>query len=242
MSKGKALVTGASAGIGAATARALAADGWTVHATARRAAPLEALAAEGVVTHVLDANDREGMAALAAAEQFDLIVANAGRGAAMTGLSGASAEEIEAVVTTNVTSVLHLLNAALPGMAERGRGHVVAIGSVAGLYATGATLYGATKHAVRGIIRNLRLDMAGSGVRFTDIQPGRVRTEFYDVAVKDEALRGQIKEPGIVELTPEDIAEAVRWVAAQPAHVNISALEVTPTGQAFGGVRFGDPA
>ena len=239
MPKGKALVTGASAGIGAATVRALVADGWTVHMTARRADRLEALAAEtGATPHAIDARDEPAMRALAEGEAFDLIIANAGKGGAMTGLTGGDPSEIEEVVALNVTATMQLIQAALPGMMARGRGHIVTIGSVAGLYPAGAALYGATKHAVRGMVRNLRIETLGKGVRFTDIQPGRVRTEFYDVAIPDAATREPIKETGIEELTPEDVAEAIRWVAAQPAHVNISALEIAPTEQTYGGVRF----
>lgn len=239
MPRGKALVTGASAGIGAATVRALVADGWTVHMTARRADRLEALAAEtGATPHAIDARDEPAMRALAEGEAFDLIIANAGKGGAMTGLTGGDPAEIEEVVALNVTATMQLIQAALPGMMARGRGHIVTIGSVAGLYPAGAALYGATKHAVRGMVRNLRIETLGKGVRFTDIQPGRVRTEFYDVAIPDAATREPIKETGIEELAPEDVAEAIRWVAAQPAHVNISALEIAPTEQTYGGVRF----
>lgn len=239
MSKGKALVTGASAGIGAATVRALVADGWTVHMTARRADRLGALSAEtGATPHAIDARDEPAMRALAEGEAFDLIIANAGKGGAMTGLTGGDPAEIEEVVALNVTATMQLIQAALPGMMARGRGHIVTIGSVAGLYPAGAALYGATKHAVRGMVRNLRIETLGKGVRFTDIQPGRVRTEFYDVAIPDAATREPIKETGIEELTPEDVAEAIRWVAAQPAHVNISAVEIAPTEQTYGGVRF----
>lgn len=239
MSKGSALVTGASAGIGAATVRALVADGWTVHMTARRADRLEALAAEtGATPHAIDAMDEAAMRALVEATSFDLLVANAGKGGAMTGLSGATTEEIAEVVTLNVTATIQLLHAILPGMIARGRGHVITLGSVAGVYPAGAALYGATKHAIRGLVRNLRLETLGKGVRFTDIQPGRVRTEFYDVAIPDEAARTPIKETGIEELTSEDIAEAIRWAAAQPAHVNIAAIEIAPRDQTYGGVRF----
>lgn len=237
--RGAALVTGASAGIGAATARALAADGWRVHATARRADRLAALASETAVTvHTLDATDEPAMRALVEGTPFDLIVANAGRGAAMTGLSGFPPEEIAAMIAVNVTATIQLVAAALPGMAARRRGHIVTVGSVSGLYPTGAALYGASKHAIRGLVRNLRLEGLGTGVRFTDIQPGRVSTEFYDVAVPDAAVRAPIKETGIEELSPDDVAEAIRWAASLPAHVNISALELAPTGQAYGGARF----
>ncbi|MFV0473860.1 MAG: SDR family oxidoreductase [Pikeienuella sp.] len=238
MSRGTALVTGASAGIGAATARALIADGWTVHVTARRADRLEALAKEtGAIAHAVDIRDHAAMKALVEATDFDLLVANAGKGAAMSALAEAAPEEIAELVGINVTALIQLVAAITPGMAARGRGHVITLGSVAGLYATGAALYSASKHAVRGFMRNMRLDQLGAGVRFTDIQPGRVRTEFYDVAVKDESKLDMMKEIGIEELQPGDIAETIRWAAAQPRHVNISAIEVTPTEQAFGGFR-----
>ena len=170
--------------------------------------------------------------------EIDLLIANAGRGGAMTGLKDADPAEIETVVHTNVTALIQTAQAAVKGMAARGRGHIITVGSVSGLYATGAALYGATKHAVRGFVRNMRLDPGAAGIRFTDIQPGRVATEFYDVAVTDDATRDRIKDTGIDELTPEDVAEAIRWAAAQPEHVNISALEITPRDQAYGGVKF----
>ncbi|MEM7544765.1 MAG: SDR family oxidoreductase [Pseudomonadota bacterium] len=238
MSRGTALVTGASAGIGAATVRALAADGWTVHMTARRADRLEALATEtGAVAHVIDASDEPAMRALVEGVAFDLLIANAGRGGAMTSTAGIDPAEIAELISLNVTSVLQLIAATLPGMQARGRGHIVTIGSVAGVYPTGSTLYGSSKHAVRGMARNLRLETLGQGIRFTDIQPGRVTTEFYDVAVADDALRAQLTDTGIEELSSENVAEAIRWVADQPAHVNISALEIAPTNQTYGGAR-----
>lgn len=240
MANGTALVTGASAGIGAATVRALVQDGWIVHMTARRADPLDALAADtGATGHVIDATDATAMGRLVTATPFDLIVANAGRGGAMTGLAGTAPDEIAALVQVNVTAVLQLIEAALPGMAARRRGHIISLGSVAGVYPVGTALYGATKHAIRGAIRNLRLETVGQGIRFTDIQPGRVRTEFYDVAVPDEDTRHRLKETGVEELTAGDVAEAIRWAAAQPAHVNVAAIELTPRDQVYGGVKFG---
>lgn len=239
MSKGEALVTGASSGIGAAAVRALIADGWRVTATARRAGPLEALAKEtGATPVVIDAADEPAMRALVEGAKFDLLVANAGRGGAMDGLAKADPALIAEVIGLNVTATLQLIAAVLPGMEARGGGHVITLGSVSGIYPTGAALYGASKFAVRGMVRNLRLEALGKRIRFTDIQPGRVRTEFYDVAIADEAARDKVKETGIEELTPEDVAEAIRWAAAQPAHVNISAIEITPRDQSYGGARF----
>lgn len=196
------------------------------------------LAAEtGAVAHAIDATDEPAMRDLVETTDFDLIVANAGRGGGMTGLPGTPPGEIAEVVHLNVTSVLQLIEAALPGMVRRGRGHIITLGSVAGLYPLGATLYGATKHAVRGMVRNLRLETLGQGIRFTDIQPGRARTEFYDVAVPDEEERRPIVETGLEQLTPEDVAEAIRWAAAQPDHVNIAAIEITPRNQVYGGAK-----
>lgn len=207
--------------------------------TARRAERLDRLAAEtGASPHMIDATDEAAMRNLVETTPFDLIVANAGRGGAMTGLTGTPPEEIAEVVHLNVTAVLQLIEAALPGMSGRGRGHIITLGSVAGVYPIGPVLYGATKHAVRGMVRNLRLETLGRGIRFTDIQPGRVRTEFYDVAITNEAERAPIKETGIEELTPEDVAEAIRWAAAQPPHVNVATIEITPRDQVYGGANF----
>ncbi|WP_340108086.1 SDR family oxidoreductase [Pikeienuella sp. HZG-20] len=241
MTKGRALVTGASAGIGAATVRALVADGWTVEMTARRADRLAALAEEtGAAPHTIDAGDAAAMRALVEGAPFDLLVANAGKGGAMRGLAGADPAEIAEIVHLNVTATLQLIAAILPGMAARGRGHVITLGSVSGVYPTGPAVYGASKHAVRGLIRNLRLETLGQGIRFTDIQPGRVATEFYDVAVADPVARARITDTGVDVLAPEDVAEAIRWAAAQPAHVNVSALELSPIGQTYGGARFAE--
>ena len=234
---GTALVTGASSGIGAAIVRALAAAGWTVHALARRAERLETLAAEtGCVVHTADVRDTAAMAAAVAAATPDLLVNNAGLGAGITGLTGASEEEIAQTIDTNVTAVLQLLRLTLPGMVARKRGYVVNIGSVAGMYPAVSAVYGASKGAVRLMSQNLRIELRGTGVRVTELCPGRVSTEFYDVAVTDPDLRKRLKATGIRELSPEDIAEAVVYAVSTPAHVNVQTIELQPVEQSFGGV------
>ena len=239
--KGTALVTGASSGIGAAVVRKLAANGWQVHALARRAARLEALAGEtGCVPHALDIRDGAALERLMAGLAPDLLVNNAGLGAGITGLATASRDEVARTIDTNVTAVLELTRLTLPGMIARRRGHVVNLGSVAGLYPLVSAVYGASKGAVRLLSQNLRLELRGTGVRVTEICPGRVTSEFYDAAVPDPAARDRIKTTGIRELSPDDIAEAILYAVSTPAHVNVSTIELQPVEQTFGGVQF-DP-
>ncbi|MEM0924054.1 MAG: SDR family NAD(P)-dependent oxidoreductase, partial [Pseudomonadota bacterium] len=158
-----ALVTGASSGIGAATVRALAGAGAEVHAVARRQARLEALAGEtGCTLHACDVTDPEARERLTQAVSPDILVNNAGIGAGIGGLVAADPSEIERTITTNVTAVLHLLHGFLPKMIARGAGHVVTIGSVAGLYPTVSAIYGATKGAMRLMDQNLRLELRGT--------------------------------------------------------------------------------
>lgn len=238
----RALVTGASSGIGAATAEALAAAGVEVHALARRAERLAALAARtGATPHALDARDGPALAALIPALEADALILNAGRGGGFAGLAAASREEIAATVETNVTALLDMIRLALPGMIARGRGHLVLIGSTSALYPMPSALYGGSKAAVAMIARNLRLELRGTGLRVTDIRPGRVATEFYDAAIPDPAAAAKAKATGIEDLTPADVAGAVLWALAAPPHVNVSAIELQPTGQTYGGVSFDPP-
>ncbi len=236
---GTALVTGASSGIGAAVVRKLAAAGWQVHALARRAARLEALAGEtGCTPHALDIRDGAALERLTDGLAPDLLVNNAGLGAGITGLTGATRDEIAQTIDTNVTAVLELIRLTLPGMIARGRGHLVNLGSVAGLYPLISAVYGASKGAVRLMSQNLRLELRGTGVRVTEICPGRVSTEFYDAAVPDPATRERLKNTGIRELSPGDIAAAVLYAVSAPAHVNVSTIELQPVEQSFGGAQF----
>ena len=231
-----ALVTGASAGIGAAAARALAGAGLAVTAAARRADRLEALAREtGATPLPLDLRDTDALYAALEPLEVDVLVANAGLGRGMDDFLAAGRNDIDLTVETNVTAFLHTLRAVLPGMRARGRGHVVAIGSVAGLYPIRSPIYGASKGAVRLASQNLRLDLAGSGVRVTEICPGRVVTEFLAGAAGAEEARRTYG--AFAELRPEDIADAILYAVRAPWRVNVSTVEIAPTEQAFGGIR-----
>ena len=231
-----ALVTGASSGIGAAVVRSLAARGITVHAMARRQQRLEALAEEtGCITHVLDVRDRSRVFDMISGLDADIVVNNAGLGRGFGKLHEASLEDIDTTIDTNVRAAIHVLRASLPGMLSRDRGHVVNMSSVAGLHPLASPIYGASKAAVHRLSQNLRLDLAGSRVRVTEICPGRVSTEFFDAAVDDAERRAAIKNTGISELTAEDIADAVLYAVDTPWRVNVSLIELQPTEQVFGG-------
>lgn len=233
------LVTGASSGIGEAIVRNMCEAGFEVHAAARRTDRLEALAAQtGCVPVHLDVRDRDAVNALGDKLAIDVLVNNAGLGRAMGDVTRATVDDIERTIDTNVTAAIHLASVVLPGMVERGRGHVVNMSSVAALGAVPAALYGASKAALHMFSRNLRLELQGTGVRVTEICPGRVTTEFYDVAVDDPDARHQMVETDGEVLQPSDVADAVLYAVTAPWRVNISLLEIFPTEQAYGGANF----
>jgi 3-hydroxy acid dehydrogenase/malonic semialdehyde reductase len=245
------LVTGATAGFGRAIARRFAQDGARVIAAGRRAERLaslqEELGAENVLPLELDVRDRaavekaiEGLPAEWAA--IDLLVNNAGLARGLAPAQSSSLDDWDAMVDTNVKGVMYLTRAVLPGMIERGRGHVVNIGSTAGEWPyPGGNVYGATKAFVRHFSLNLRADLHGTPVRVTDIEPGLVGgTEFSNVRFGDDAKAAAVYE-GADALTPEDIADAVHWVATRPARVNVNTLQVMPVAQSFGPLRVHKP-
>lgn len=242
------LVTGATAGFGTAIARRFAADGARIVAAARRAERLEALKAElgadKVLPLVLDVRDRaavmkavEGLPAEWAA--VDVLVNNAGLALGLEPAQKADLDDWDTMVDTNVKGLMYLTRALLPGMIERQRGHVINLGSTAGEWPyPGGNVYGATKAFVRQFSLNLRADLFGTPVRVTDIQPGLVGgTEFSNVRFHgDDAKAGAVYE-GADALTPDDIADAIHWVASRPARVNVNMLQVMPVAQSFGPLR-----
>lgn len=235
------LVTGASSGIGRGVVQRLTEEGYVVHAVARRADFLTQLHEEtGCETHALDVTDADAVDALVKAIQPGVVVANAGRGGGFEGIAATSTEDIRATIGLNVTATLELLRLAVPGMVERRQGHVILLGSVAALYPSPSALYGGSKAAIRLIAQNLRLELQGTGVRVTDIRPGRVSSEFYDVAIADPVRAAAAKSTGVRELDPRDIGDAVLFALRAPPHVNVSAIEVQPLEQTYGGTSF-DP-
>lgn len=235
-----AVVTGASSGIGAATATRLATDGYRVIAIARRADRLGELAtATGCETHVVDVCDSTALlGVLRRTDRVDVLVNNAGLGRMGATLADSTLDDITRSVDTNVTAVMVATMAVLPGMTERRRGHIVNVGSMAGLYPLASSTYGATKAAIHRLSTNLRLELRGSGVRVTEICPGRVTTEFYDVAIDDPDRRRAVQSSGIREVSADEIADAIAYALGVPEHVNINRIELQPTEQTYGGSHF----
>jgi 3-hydroxy acid dehydrogenase/malonic semialdehyde reductase len=241
------LVTGASAGFGLAIARRFAASAHRVIAIARRADRLKALVEElgtdAVHPLALDITDHAAVerAIVGLPPEFaeiDLLVNNAGLARGLEPAHRASAEDWESVVATNVNGLLHVTHAVLPGMVARGRGHVVNISSTAATWPyPGGNVYGASKAFVRQFSLNLRADLTGTKLRVTDIAPGMVGgTEFSTVRFGGDAERAARVYEGADALTPDDIAEAVHWVATLPARMNVNTMEIMPVCQSFGGL------
>ncbi|WP_084038064.1 SDR family NAD(P)-dependent oxidoreductase [Demequina sp. NBRC 110053] len=229
-----AVVTGASSGIGAATARALAADGWRVVLGARRIDRLEALAGElgGLALH-LDVTDPQSVAAFASrVERCDLLVNNAGGALGTASVADADDAEWLRMFEMNVMGTLRVTRALLPAIVASGDGIVVTIGSIAARepYRGGAG-YNAAKHAVAAMTRVLRIELGGQPVRVSQIDPGMVETEFSVVRFGGDEQRAAALYERMDPLTAEDIAETVRWIASLPSHVNIDSMLVMPRDQ-----------
>ena len=232
------LVTGANGGIGAAICRLLVARGHRVVATARDPAKLEALSDElgaALLPLALDVTDRDAVDGLSAAlpagfDQIDILVNNAGHD---TGgrrqFDMGSADQWCEIVETNVQGMIRVTHALIGGMLERGHGHVINLGSIAGLkpYATG-TAYVTSKYAVHGFSETLRLDYAGKGIRITEIMPGLVRSGFAAQRLGDAAQAQAFYDSFDACLQPQDVADTVAYAIAQPPHVEIAQLVVLP--------------
>lgn len=236
------LITGATAGFGAAVARRFAADGAKLILTGRRTERLAAMKAElkvPVHTIAVDVRDRAGVEASFKAlppefAEIDLLLNNAGLAQGLDKAQDANLDDWEVMVDTNIKGVLHYTHAVLPGMVARKRGHVINLGSTAGAYAyPGGNVYGATKAFIRNFSLNLRADLHGTGVRVTDIAPGLAETEFSMVRFKGEAEKASKMYSDTVPLTADDIAESIHWVSTLPAHMNVNFMEIMPTVQSF---------
>jgi NADP-dependent 3-hydroxy acid dehydrogenase YdfG len=232
-----AVVTGASSGIGAATARALAAEGFRVVCAARRTDRIERLAGEidGVAV-ALDVTDAASVAALAAElDVVHVLVNNAGGAFGADPIESADPEQWRAMYDVNVIGLMRVTQALLPALRASGDALVVNIGSTAGrwAYENGGGYTGA-KHATRVVTETLRLELNGEPIRISEVAPGMVRTdEFGLVRFGGDRAAAEAVYAGVAEpLVAEDVAEAVRWIATLPAHVNIDELVIKPRAQA----------
>jgi hypothetical protein len=245
-----ALVTGATSGIGEACARKLAENCYNVIITGRRADRLEAIVSElraqdvQVLTLAFDVRDRE--AATAAIEglpaewrEIDVLVNNAGGAWGLEPEYEGNYEDWDTMIDTNIKGLLTMTRLIVPGMVDRNRGHVVNIGSVAGDAAYGGgNVYCATKSAVKALSDGLRIDVAHSKVRVTNIKPGLVETNFSVTRFHGDKERADGVYKGIEPLTGKDIAESVYYAVSAPEHVQVAEILILATHQASGSVIF----
>jgi len=230
-----AVITGASSGIGAATARALAGGGYRTVLGARRLDRIEALAAEiGGEAIALDVADPDSVAAFVSRlESCDVLVNNAGGALGLDSLAEADEEKWLQMYESNVMGTMRMTKALLPLLVGSGDGHVVTVTSIAAIetYRGGAG-YNAAKHAQRALLRVLRLEHLGEPVRFTEVVPGMVETEFSLVRFGGDEEAARRVYDGMTPLSAEDVAECIRWALAQPSHVNVDEIVVRPRDQA----------
>jgi len=238
-------ITGASAGIGAATALAFAAEGVRLLLAARRAGKLAEVASRAhergaEAVHSIDLDVRDHRAVQQAIDdlppawaEIDILVNNAGLSRGLDKLYMGRIEDWEEMIDTNVKGLLYVTRAVVPGMIVRGRGHIINMGSTAGeiTYPKGA-VYCATKAAEKSINDGLRQDVLGTPVRVTSVDPGMVETDFSLVRFRGDAERAAKVYKGVKPLTAEDVADVIVWAATRPAHVNIARVSMTPVQQA----------
>ncbi|WP_028654651.1 SDR family NAD(P)-dependent oxidoreductase [Nocardioides sp. J54] len=238
MSSRLAVVTGASSGIGAATARHLAREGFEVVCAARRTDRIEALAAEiGGRAVACDVTDADQVAALAEAvgPRLDVLVNNAGGAFGLAPVAEADTDQWRRMYDVNVIGLMQVTRALLPALVASGAGVVVNVGSLAGRTAyEGGAGYTAAKHGTRVVTETLRLELYDQPVRVCEVAPGMVRTEEFSlVRFGGDQERADAVYAGVAEpLVADDVAEAITWVATRPPHVNIDELVIKPRAQA----------
>ena len=238
----KVLITGASAGIGEACARRLAASGADLIVVARREERLSILKAAlekefgvSVTASGLDVRDRDAVTAFAATREGDapdVLVNNAGLAAGFDKLHEGDHDDWDRMIDTNVKGLLNMSRAIIPMMVKRNSGHIVNIGSIAGhiVYPAG-NVYNATKYAVRALSEGMNIDLVGTKVRVTSIDPGATRTEFSEVRFHGDKQEAEAVYDGFRPLAGDDIADAVWYVLSTPQHVSIVDMVILPTAQ-----------
>jgi serine 3-dehydrogenase len=239
-------ITGATAGIGAASARLFARQAWQVVATGRRRERLDALRDElgPDAVHAVELDLRDEAAIEAAVRTLpdryagiDLLLNNAGLALGTAPAQEADLDDWRQVIETNLLGLLSVTRRLLPTLIER-KGAILNLSSVAASYPyKGGNVYGASKAFVRQFSLNLRSDLHGTGVRVTSIEPGMVETEFTTVRTRGDQAASDALYRGMSPMTAEDIAETLYWIATRPPHLNINALELMPTSQSFAGFQ-----
>ena len=238
------LITGATAGFGAAFARRFVRDGHRVIATGRRVERLHDLAKElgdALLPVALDVTDAAAVAGFLATlpegwREVDVLINNAGLALGLSPAWDAKLEDWDKMIATNVSGLVHMTHAVLPGMVARNAGTIINLGSVAGSYPyPGGHVYGGTKAFVKQFSLNLRADLAGKNIRVTDLEPGLVGgSEFSAVRFGGDQKKADDVYANTTPLNPDDIAEAAAWVVSLPPHMNVNRIELMPTCQSAG--------
>lgn len=242
-------ITGASSGIGEACAKAFAQQGSRLIICARREKQLQALAhtlqkqyGKAVLPLTLDITDNKlvktALSQLPASYQpIDILVNNAGLAKGLDSFQDGNIDDWEQMIDTNIKGLLYITKAIIPSMLKRNSGHIINIGSIAGhtVYPKGA-IYCATKHAVNVINKGLKLDLFGTKIRVSSVDPGIVKTEFYEVRFSGDKTKANAVFEGMTPLSALDIAETILFCATRPPHVNISEIILLPTDQAASGI------
>ncbi len=228
------LITGVTAGFGLATARVFNEMGWKIIGTGRRAERLEALKQElnDFTPLCFDIRNNNDVEKHLSNLEVDVLLNNAGLALGLEPAYEVDLNDWETMIDTNIKGTMYATRAVLPNMVKRGVGHIINLGSIAGTYPyPGGNVYGATKAFVKQFSLNLRTDLSGKNVRVTNIEPGLAESEFSEVRFKGDCDKAKSLYENTNPLTPQDIAECVRWVATLPQHVNINRVEVMPTSQ-----------
>ena len=238
------VITGASSGIGASCAKMFAKEGASLVLAARRRNKLEAVATElkqayqsKIYLLEIDVSDRHTVETSLASlpeswRKVDILVNNAGLSRGIDKFQRGDIQNWEEMIDTNLKGLLYVTRSLLPGMIERDRGHIINIGSIAGHQAyTGGNVYCATKAAVRTLSQGLKMDLLGTPVRVSCVDPGTVETDFSNVRFRGDTERAKKVYQGMNALTPDDIAEIVVFCATRPSHVNMSEVLVLATDQ-----------
>lgn len=235
-SSGVAVITGASGGIGAATARLLARSGWRVILGARRIDLLSEVASDsGSADHYpLDVTDPTSIASFVAnVKRADVLINNAGLALGLDPIGDIDEADVQTMWETNVLGLIRVTKAFLPLLERSGRGHIVNLGSTAGFETyPGGGGYTASKHAVKALTRTLRLELLDAGIKVTEVAPGLVETDFSLVRFGHDAARAAKPYAGMDPLSADDVAAAILWAVTRPPHVNIDEIVMRPQAQA----------
>lgn len=242
MAKKIAFVTGASSGIGKATAQLLAKNGWRVIATGRREERLQELVQEfgeeTVKTLVFDVRDNSAVVAAVESlppewSNIDVLINNAGNAHGLASIQNGDVSDWDAMLDINVKGLLYVTKALLPAMVERKSGHIINIGSIAGkeAYANG-NVYCASKFAVDALSKSMRIDLVQDGIKVSEVNPGAVDTEFSEVRFKGDKERAASVYQGFEALVADDIADVILFMVTRPAHVNLADVIILPAAQA----------